>query len=178
MKTLYITSAETFSGKSALCVGLGMRFRKDGFKVGYMKPVNVNVPLRDGVPYDEDVFFAKQVYGMSEPAELISPVALTPAKLEQQLRGPETDYTPKLTEAFARMSEGRDVIIMEGGRSYREGYVAGLPPKKVVEMCDAQVVGVIKYDESPDVRPGDDGAELLRPEHGWRRDQRSAQGAA
>ena len=44
MKTLYITSAETFSGKSALCVGLGMRFRKDGLKVGYMKPVNVNCP--------------------------------------------------------------------------------------------------------------------------------------
>ena len=121
MKTLYITSAETFSGKSALCIGLGMRFRKDGLKVGYMKPVNVNVPLREGVPYDEDVFFAKQVYGMSEPAELISPVALTSAKLEQQLRGPETDYTPKLMDAFAKMSEGRDLIIMEGGRSFARG---------------------------------------------------------
>lgn len=148
MKTLYITSAETFSGKSALCVGLGMRFRKDGFNVGYMKPVNVNVPLREGIPYDEDVFFAKQVYGMSEPADLISPVALTPAKLEQQLRGPETDYTPKLMEAFAKMSEGRDVIIMEGGRSYREGYVAGLPPKKVVDLIEAAVLGVMKYDET------------------------------
>lgn len=148
MKTLYITSAETFSGKSALCVGLGMRFRKDGFKVGYMKPVNVNVPLREGVPYDEDVFFAKQVYGMSEPAELISPVALTPAKLEQQLRGPETDYTPKLMEAFGKLAENRDVIIMEGGRSLREGYVAGLPPKKVVDMFNAEVVSIIKHDDT------------------------------
>ncbi len=148
MKTLYITSAETFSGKSALCVGLGLRFRKDGLKAGYMKPVNVNVPVREGVPYDEDVFFARQVYGMSEPMELISPVALTPAKLEQQLRGPETDYQPKLMEAFAKMSEGRDFIIMEGGRSLREGYVAGLPPKKVVEMVDAQVISIIKYDDT------------------------------
>ena len=148
MKTLYITSAETFSGKSALCVGLGMRFRKDGLKVGYMKPVNVNVPLREGVPYDEDVFFAKQVYGMSEPTDLISPVALTQAKLEQQLRGPETDYTPKLMDAFNKMSEGRDLIIMEGGRSLREGYVAGLPPKKVVDMVEAQVISVIKHDDT------------------------------
>ena len=30
MKTLYITSAETFSGKSALCIGLGLRFRRMG----------------------------------------------------------------------------------------------------------------------------------------------------
>ena len=148
MKTLYITSAETYSGKSALCVGLGMQFRKDGLKVGYMKPINVNVPIREGMPYDEDVIFAKQVYSMPEPAELISPVALTPAKLEQQLRGPEVDYQPKLLEAFAKMSEGRDVLIMEGGRSLREGYVAGLPPKKVVELVDAQVIEVIRYDDT------------------------------
>lgn len=148
MKTLYITSAETYSGKSALCVGLGMRFRRDGQKVGYMKPVNVNCQVRDGKPYDEDVFFGRQVYGMTEPADLISPVALTPARLEQQLRGPEVDYEPRLRQAFDRLSEGRDVLVMEGGRSLREGYVAGLPPKKVVETVDALVLEVIKHDDT------------------------------
>jgi uncharacterized protein len=148
MKTLYITSAETFSGKSALCVGLGMRFRKDGLKAGYMKPVNVSSQIKDGVPFDEDVFFAKQVYGMTEATELMAPVALTPAKVEQQLRGPEIDYAPKLQEAFKKLSEGRDVIVMEGGRSYREGYLAMLPPLKVVEMVGAHVVGVIRHDDT------------------------------
>lgn len=148
MKTLYITSAETFSGKSALCIGLGARFRKDGLKAGYMKPVNVNCQVKDNVAYDEDVDFAKQSYGMAEAEDVIAPVALTPAKLEQQLRGPETDFQPKLLEAFAKLSEGRDVLVMEGGRSLREGYVAGLPPKKVVELFDAQVLIVLKFDEA------------------------------
>jgi len=148
MKALYITSAETFSGKSALCIGLGLQFQKDGLKAGYMKPVNVNCQVKEGVAYDEDVFFAKQVYGMAEPADLISPVALTPARLEQQLRGPETDFQPKLKEAFAKLAEGRDVLVLEGGRSLREGYVANLPPKKVVEMVDAGVLAVIKYDDT------------------------------
>ncbi len=148
MKTLYITSAETFSGKSALCIGLGLRLLKDQFKVGYMKPVNVNCPVKEGLPYDEDVIFAKKIYEMAEPIELISPVALTPAKLEQQLRGPELDYQPRLLDAFARISAGRDIVIMEGGRSYREGYVAGLPPKKVIDLVGAQVLGVLKYDET------------------------------
>ena len=44
MANLYVTSAETFSGKSAICIGLGLHFREDGLKVGYMKPVNVNCP--------------------------------------------------------------------------------------------------------------------------------------
>ena len=148
MKVLYITSAETFSGKSALCIGLGLQFQKDGLKAGYMKPVNVNCQVKEGVAYDEDVFFAKQIFGMAEPAELISPVALTPARLEQQLRGPETDFQPKLKEAFAKLAEGRDVLVLEGGRSLREGYVAGLPPKKVVELVDASVLAVIKYGDT------------------------------
>jgi hypothetical protein len=40
MATVYVTSTETFSGKSALCVGLGKRLLRDGFTVGYMKPVS------------------------------------------------------------------------------------------------------------------------------------------
>lgn len=148
MKTVYITSAETFSGKSALCIGLGLRFLKDGLKAGYMKPVNVKCQVKEGVPYDEDVVFAKTTYGMSEATDLLGPVALTPAKLEQQLRGPETDYQPRLLEAFAKVAAGRDVIVLEGGRSLREGYVAGLPPKKVVELTDAKVLSIVKYDDT------------------------------
>jgi BioD-like phosphotransacetylase family protein len=148
MKTLYITSGETFSGKSAVCVGLGLRFRKDGLKPGYMKPVYVNCPVVEGLPLDEDVVFAKQVFDLQVPSELLLPVALTPAKLEQQLRGPETDYEPRLLDAFTKVSAGRDVMVLEGGRSLREGYIAGLQPLRVVELLDAQVLGVLKYDET------------------------------
>ncbi len=148
MATVYITSAETFSGKSALCVGLGVRLSKDGLRGGYMKPVNVNCQVKDGVAFDEDVVFAKQAYGMSESLDLLSPVALTPAKLEQQLRGPETNFEPRLLDAYQRIAAERDVVVLEGGRSLREGYVAGLPPKRVVELLKARTLLVVRYDES------------------------------
>jgi len=38
MVTLYVTSPEAYSGKSALCVGLGRHFRREGYTIGYMKP--------------------------------------------------------------------------------------------------------------------------------------------
>jgi hypothetical protein len=148
MANLYVTSAETFSGKSALCIGLGIRFRADGFKAGYMKPVNVNCRLREGLPYDDDVVFAKEIFAMDEPPTLIGPVALTPAKLEQQLRGPDTDFTPRFMEAFQQISSLRDVMVLEGGRSWREGYVTGLPVQRVVELTGAGVLMVLKYDET------------------------------
>ena len=101
---LYVTSAEIFSGKSAVCVGLGMRFREDGFSAGYMKPVNVDCPLCVGLGNDEDVLFAQQMFEMPESLDLIGPVALTPARLEQQLRGPETDYESKLKAAYDQIA--------------------------------------------------------------------------
>ena len=137
MVNLYVTSAETFSGKSALCIGLGVRFRKDGIKAGYMKPVNVNSQLRDGQPYDEDVVFARQIFDMKEPAEQIGPVAFTPTRLEQQLRGTEINYEPHFMEAFTQLSANRDLMVLEGGRSWREGYVAGISAKRVVELTSA-----------------------------------------
>jgi BioD-like phosphotransacetylase family protein len=146
MANLYVTSGETFSGKSAICISLGLHFRRDGLSVGYMKPVNINCPLCDGQAFDEDVNFARQVLEMPEPAAWLNPVALTPAKMEQQLRGPEIDYEPRLLEAFAKVSAGRDMMVLEGGRSLREGYIAGLPPKKVVDLLDAKVLLVLKYD--------------------------------
>lgn len=148
MANLYVTSAETFSGKSALCIGLGARFRADGLKVGYMKPVNVNCRLREGLPYDDDVAFAKEDYGMPEPPTLLGPVALTPAKLEQQYRGPEMEYEPQLAQAFAQVSANRDLMVLEGGRSWREGYVAGLSPKRVVALTAARAIIVLKYDQT------------------------------
>ena len=148
MANLYVTSAETFSGKSALCLGLGAHFRADGLRVGYLKPVNVNSNVRDGLPFDDDVVFAKQVFDLAEPPALLAPVALTPAKLEQQLRGPEVDYTPRLLEALAKVTADRDVVVLEGGRSWREGYVSGLSTRRVVELAEAKVLIVLKYEHT------------------------------
>src|SRR5512143_2126127 len=144
--SIYVTSAETFSGKSAVCVGLGMRFRQDGLKSGYMKPVNVDCPLCDGLGADEDVLFAKQAFEMSEPLDVIGPVALTPARLEQQLRGTEVDYEGKLKSAYERLAASYDVLVLEGARSMREGYVVKLPAKGVIGMLSAAAVLVFRCD--------------------------------
>jgi hypothetical protein len=148
MANLYITSAETFSGKSALCIGLGIRFRKDGHQAGYMKPVNVSCQISEGLPCDDDVNFARGVFEMPEPTSLIGPVALTPAKIEGQLRGPEVAYEQQFMDAYTRLSEGRDIMVLEGGRSWREGYVAGLSARRVVELTHAQVIIVLKYENA------------------------------
>ena len=147
MATLYITSTETFSGKSALCIGLAKRMRRDGLSVGYLKPLSAGPRLAAGL-VDEDAEFFRQTLELSDPIEDMAPVGISPAVLEQFLKvGGADDFRDKLWAAYERTAKGRDVVILEGGSSLREGYAIGLPSPLVAQLLDARVLAIIHYDE-------------------------------
>jgi len=73
---VYVTSTQTFSGKSALCVGLLRRFQRDGLKVGYMKPVSTMARMAGGRVIDEDAHFMKYTLDLADSPDLMAPVLL------------------------------------------------------------------------------------------------------
>ena len=155
MKSLYITGAERYSGKTATCLALGVRFKLDGFRIGYLKPLSLQ-PWRVGSHItDEDAAFVKQVLDLpSEPWEL-SPVVITPEFLRQRLTDPNPeDLMVKVMDAFKAASLDKDILILEGGGSLREGYVVGLPTVGVVNRLGSQALVIAKYRE--EVRMLDD----------------------
>jgi BioD-like phosphotransacetylase family protein len=145
MVTLYITSTETFSGKSALCVGLAKRLRDDGYRIGYMKPVSTGSRLAAGL-VDEDAAFIKQTFGLPDALEDMAPIGIPPGMVESILeQGERPDFVGRLKDAFDRIAQGRDVVILEGGCNLREGRFIGLPTPSVAEMLGAHELAVIKY---------------------------------
>jgi BioD-like phosphotransacetylase family protein len=155
MKSLYITGAERYSGKTATCLSLGVRMQLDGFRVGYLKPLSLQ-PWRIGNKIaDEDAAYVKQVLNLSaEPWEL-SPVVITPEFLRNWLIHPDReDLMVKVVETFQKVSQDKDVLILEGGGSLREGYVVGLPTVGVVNKLGSQALVIAKYRE--EVRMLDD----------------------
>jgi BioD-like phosphotransacetylase family protein len=85
MKSLYITSVERYSGKTATCLALGARLQADGYKVGYLKPLSLQPWRVGGRVTDEDAAFVKEILGLAaEPWEL-SPIVLTPEFLHEHL---------------------------------------------------------------------------------------------
>lgn len=155
MKSLYITGAERYSGKTATCLALGVRLQLDGFRIGYLKPLSLQ-PWRVGNRItDEDAAFVKQVFNLSaEPWEL-SPVVITPEFLHERLVDPKPEnLMVKVTEAFRKASQDKDILILEGGGSLREGYVVGLPTVGVVQELGSQALVIAKYRE--EVRMLDD----------------------
>jgi BioD-like phosphotransacetylase family protein len=155
MATLYITSTETFSGKSALCVGIAKRLQRDGYALGYMKPVSSGTRLAAGL-VDEDAEFFKQTFGLPDSMADMVPIGIAPRTVEAILRGEdETDFVGNLQAAYERVSQGRDVVVLEGGCNLREGYLIGLPTPEVARMLGAKAVVVIKYND--DLQVLDDG---------------------
>lgn len=149
MPALYVTSTETFAGKSAVCVGLASRWLKDGFIFGYMKPVSRAIKIIAGRPVDEDAQFFKNTFGLQEPLELLTPIALTPQWEEAILRGQDqTDFLKKVTDAYAEIARGRDLMLLEAGTNLREGYLIGLPTPHLAEILNAQELVVIRYNDN------------------------------
>jgi len=149
--TLYITSTETFSGKSALCVGVAKRLERDGFRIGYMKPVSSGLRL-SASEIDEDAEFLKQTFALPDSLEDMAPVGIAPRTVEAILREEEMgDFATTLASAFGRIAQGRDIVILEGGCNLREGHLIGLPAVQVANMLDARVLVVVKYNDEMQV---------------------------
>jgi BioD-like phosphotransacetylase family protein len=147
MATLYITSTETFSGKSALCVGIAKRLQRDGYAIGYMKPVSSGERLAAGL-VDEDADFFKQTFDLPDPLDDMVPVGLGSRAVEALLEGKDpVEYGGRLMAAYERIAEGRDIVVLEGGANLREGYLIGLPTPKVAQMLGARALVVIKFND-------------------------------
>ena len=57
MIPIFIASVSPFSGKNLICLGLGLKFKKDGYKVGYLKPVGFSPVVVENVLTDADAVF-------------------------------------------------------------------------------------------------------------------------
>ncbi|MFQ5945913.1 MAG: AAA family ATPase, partial [Anaerolineae bacterium] len=147
MEALYIASTESFTGKSALCVGLGLRFREDGLSVGYLKPVNTGVRRMRGKRLDEDAVFIREVLGLQESAEALSPVSMDASTITAVLKGDEIDLETRLRDGFDRSAKGKDVVLLEGGGNVVQGALVGLPPKRVAEILGANSLIIARYQE-------------------------------
>jgi len=146
MKALYISSIETFSGKTAVCLALGKYLQSKGHKVGYLKPVSTQ-PWQTGAELaDEDAGFVKTVLGLEEPAAELAPVIITHEMLVETLKGEsKRDLAQEVKTAFDKAARGKDVLLLEGGSSLREGYSVYLPTPEIAGMLGAQAVVVVKY---------------------------------
>jgi len=147
MKALYVTSLHTFSGKTAVCLALGRQLQRDGYRVGYFKPLSTQAwePV-PGRALDEDAEFVRRVLGLKRPAHDLVGVVLTPTLLRDTLCGCSArDLLAEVRAAYEEAAREQDVVLLEGGASLREGVGVGLGPTQVAEALEVPVLAVIRF---------------------------------
>lgn len=146
MKSLYITSVEPHTGKTAVCLGLGQHFQTDGYQVGYLKPLSLQPWMVDSRLADMDAGFVKEVLQLQEAPWELSPVVVTPEALSEHLqRGGSEDLLEQVKAACSQVGQGKDILLLEGGGTLREGYVVGLPTPTVAIELESKALMIIRY---------------------------------
>ncbi len=149
MKSLYITSIEKYSGKTALCLALGKYYQEKGLSIGYLKPFSLR-PWRIGDKIaDEDAAFVIDILGINAKPWEMAPVVVTTEMLRDYLTSKEKiDLMPQVLEAAAFLKKKKDLLLLEGGGSLREGYVMNLATPEVAKQLGSAIIVVVKYCEN------------------------------
>jgi BioD-like phosphotransacetylase family protein len=146
MISLYVGSTSGYSGKSLVSMGLGNKFKKDDFRVGYVKPVGIlPIKVKDTLT-DHDAWRIYRALQLNDEIADICPVVLTPDLLVKGYLKDIKGLMGKIRSAFQRLSENKDIVIVGGYGSIYTGSVIGLEGLKVINRLESKVVIVVKYE--------------------------------
>lgn len=104
---------------------------------------------------DEDADFVRRTLELSECSEDLVGVLLTPAVAREMRCGcADRDLMAEVEEAYQKVASDKDVLLLEGGGSLREGVSLGLDSATVTRTLDLSALVVVRYHNR--VSQGDD----------------------
>ena len=140
MVSILVESTTSYSGKSMICLGLGLAFQRDGFTVSYFKPFG-RLPVRVGnITADEDAVLIKDVFQLDQPLEQICPVVVTQDLIIKAYDGKVKGLNEKVISAFKSVSQGKDITLIGGGGSHHEGGLLGVSSLRIARDLKAKVI--------------------------------------
>src|SRR3989338_1531920 len=154
MIPIFIASVSPFSGKNLICLGLGLKFKKDGYKVGYFKPVGFSPVVVENVLTDEDAVFLSKALDVSEPLQSICPVVLTDDLLRRLTSGEDLHIQQKTMTAFHQAAREKDIMIARGLGRLSGGTCLHFSELDFIKESNAKVIFIDKFQSYIDTLDG------------------------
>ncbi len=146
MKRILIVSTEKHSGKSLLALAIGRTLQEQGRSIAYMKPISFEVSYSTGEPIDRDADAIRSLLGLDDDLHDIAPVPLEGPLLREAIESGDHGFRTRILEAFARITAGRDVAIIEGRNHLGLGVSAGLSDLDLAGLLNADVLLLTQFD--------------------------------
>ncbi|MCL6477460.1 MAG: phosphotransacetylase family protein [Peptococcaceae bacterium] len=108
MKDLYVIGYPG-SGKTMVVLGLALKFKQEGKKVAYFKPVGA--PLRASGQDDEDAVLMKEVLNMENPISDIVPCRAGQSYLSG---GKKKESAEAIMRSYQKIAQEADLVIIDG----------------------------------------------------------------
>lgn len=138
---VYIAATRQNDGKTIVSLGLMSAILKRTKNIGYIKPVGQHYIEVNGHKIDEDAILVKDTYGLPGELQDMSPVAVPKGFTEDYIDHPRRDELAKdITDAYARVSEGRDFTLIEGTGHAGVGSVFDMSNADVAALLGAKVI--------------------------------------
>ncbi|MFH1612676.1 MAG: phosphotransacetylase family protein [bacterium] len=152
MKTIYICSLDSYSGKSLICLGLGMKLKEKNKKIGYLKPFgNFPISSKHGI-IDEDVLLISEALDFKDPLSLICPILLDEQLVEKNFAEKnlsKENYFSKIINSFTEISKNKDFMLITGASSFlTDGFFLDIPDFKIAKKLNAEIIFIAKYTSS------------------------------
>ncbi|HZD58864.1 MAG TPA: phosphotransacetylase family protein [Anaerolineae bacterium] len=145
MATLYIVSTEAHSGKTGLCLSLGLELKERGLKIGYMKPIGTLPGRIDDTVVDLDAYYVLKRLNTGDDIEHVSPIALTRQFMAAHFKEEAGGIDVLIKHAFASVSEGKDVVLVENGADVNEGRFMNAAAFQLADLMDAKTILLVKF---------------------------------
>jgi hypothetical protein len=147
-KALYIVSSNEFTGKTAISLGLALKFKELGLRVSYFKPIAPAIStIRAGHPYDEDAQLMIETLGLPHPLTTIISGFLERRYLDKVTSESRDNLITKIEKSYEEVSKDADIVIVEGCRRFRDGIALGLDPSSLAKRLGAKMLIVTKGGE-------------------------------
>ncbi|NLZ27608.1 MAG: phosphotransacetylase family protein [Firmicutes bacterium] len=112
MRAIYL-SGKAGSGKTALALPIALKIREEGYRVSYFKPLGTHRGPTKQV--DDDSKFMKEILQLKYSSKTISPLTITEYYLSSEKLEREDALLKNLDRCFDKVSQGADVVLIEGG---------------------------------------------------------------
>ncbi len=144
MKNIYVAASNQHVGKTTCTLGLVSALMKEGYQVGYCKPVGQK-SLEENQRVDKDtVLFADLIHFDIVP-ELHSPIILGPNATTRFLDNPsDFEFEKDILSAANRLAETHDIVIFEGTGHPGVGSIAEMSNAHVAKLIGAPVIMVVE----------------------------------
>ncbi|WP_462324147.1 phosphotransacetylase family protein [Desulfoplanes sp.] len=147
MLGIYVGATSAYAGKNLVAMGLGLKLQKDGYRVGYMKPIGALPFKKDGKPGDEDAFFVQEILGLDDDPRDVTPVVVDQDFMVRAFSGRTEDFMPRIEAAYAKLAKDKDVMIVSGSGSMFSGKYCNLDGVSIVKRLGIKSLVIDRFDK-------------------------------